>query len=225
MPILILSFITIYYIIAFVCLILTNYRETWKKFHVQAKTATSIGFIAIATVSGIVSRNMEFFKPMMIAFTFCLAGDVLLALMNHKNNMKYFILGLLSFLVGHIIFGVALNVLAPFSIKELIIPICFVAVAFFLLKIQYMEVGKMKVYVLVYSFFVAFLFSKGISVLLLGLTTSNIVIFLGATLFLISDAILLFVLFYQKKYYTPVFFNLLTYYLAQYLLAISIFLN
>lgn len=212
-----------YYIATYFLLIFSSYKESYSKYRIFAKTATSLGFIAIAVYSGFASGNMSFFYSSLPAFLFCFGGDVLLEVMDEKGSKKYFIAGLLSFLIGHIMFVVAFLKLQPFTFYEMIIPAASVILTLLLHLDKNLDTGKMKPYVLIYSFFVSWLFSKGLFVFLAQNNTATALILSGSALFFISDILILFLLFYKKKASVTRFLNLLTYYAAQLLLAISVY--
>ena len=70
---------------------------------------------------------------------------------------------------------------------------------------------------------IAFMVIKAVSLLpLLGMTTSNVMVALGAVLFVISDMILAFLYFGGKKQTYLKTINLITYYGGQLLIALSI---
>lgn len=238
MVIFFLIFFLVIYLASFCLLIATGYSEKYARFGVIAKSLASVSFVGIALASVLVfimsapiaeldMLAMNFFYITLPAFLLCLVGDVLLEL-NHKDERKRFFLpGLVAFLLGHVTFVIAFNRLSPFSWLELIIPAAAVILTFFLTRLKDMDTGKMKPYVLIYSFFVAWLLSKGIFVLITAFQAGGafpskaLFIAIGSALFFISDVIILFMMFYKKKYKHTRFFNLLTYYGAQLFLTLS----
>jgi len=211
------------YTLAFIFLIATSYVESLAKYRVLAKLINSIGFIVVATYGKFMTGQNEVYFTMLPAFILCLCGDVLLALDDPKGTQKCFTAGLFSFLLGHIVFVWAFTMRVPFSLYELILPVSMVIVTAFLVRMEHMNVGKLRGCVLIYSFFVAMLFSKAISLVLVnGTSLSNILLLIGSLLFLISDAIILFLCFYEKKHKLVKFYNLLTYYAGMFLIALSL---
>lgn len=212
-----------YYLIAFSMLIATSYTKNLFKYRLAAKTATSLGFIAIAWYSGFASGNIGLFLHLLPAFIFCLAGDIFLGVTNKDGSKKVFIFGLLAFLTGHILFAVGFNLIAPFALSELILPLASLPLAMFLTNLKRMKTGRMKKYILAYSFFVTLLFSKGISIFSLNQGIFGVLVLFGTLFFLISDFIILFLYFYEDKHPLTSFANLFTYYLATFLLSFSLY--
>lgn len=98
-----LAFIVLLYIVMIAVTIKYMYRLDQKKYTV-AKTATSIGFLAIGLISYIIS-GQDIYLAFLPAYLFCLVGDVLLALCNEiENKLKnpQFTLGVVSFAFAHI---------------------------------------------------------------------------------------------------------------------------
>lgn len=215
--------LSIIYLLAFCFLISTCYVKKFKKYHFIAKLINSIGFLSIATFAYLKTGQNSYYFSMLPGFILCLLGDMFLAFEDDKGEKNFFVYGLSSFLVGHIVFVWAFAKRAPLRFSDFIIPIVCVVITVLLTKMKYMNVGKMKTCVLIYSFFISMLLSKGISLVLVnGATTSNVIILIGTLLFFISDAIIMFLYFYEKKHYIVKFFNLLTYYGGMYLLSLSL---
>lgn len=215
--------LSILYVLAFVFLIATCYIKKLFKYHTLAKFINSIGFIAVATGACLFSGQWSLYFAMLPGLILCLVGDVMLALDNSRALSKYFLPGLTSFLIGHILFVWAFSMRVPFSLYDLILPVIAVILTFFIVRMKGIDVGKLRVAVIIYSFFVALLFSKGISLVLVnGMTPVNSLLCRGAFLFLLSDAIVLFLLFYEKKHFIVRFCNLATYYGGMFLIALSL---
>jgi uncharacterized membrane protein YhhN len=211
------------YTLAFGFLMATCYVDRLKKYYTLAKLVNSTGFIVAAIWGKSLTGNTSLYNSLLPAFVLCLCGDVLLGLSDAKKSDKLFLAGLFSFLIGHITFIVAFNAIVPLSIYDFIFPAAVVILTALLTKMDGMELKSMKGYALVYSFFVAMLFSKAVSLVLIqGLSTRNILLCSGSLLFLISDTIILFLYFYVKKHHLVKFFNLFTYYYGMLLIALSV---
>lgn len=214
---------TALYVLSFGMLMIVTFIDRFKKYRIYIKLLTSLGFLVIATLSAIEGDNRKLYVIMMLAFIFCFVGDGLLAITDDKDNKKYLVAGMISFLLAHLSFIIAFQRFAGISIYEFIIPILVLILTERLTHLKDMQVGNMYGYVLVYSFVVSFLFSKSIAVLYtVGLTSGTLLVVMGAGLFLLSDGIIMFLYFYKRKYKMIRFFNLLTYYAATYFLACSL---
>ncbi|MEG1741525.1 MAG: lysoplasmalogenase family protein [Acetivibrio sp.] len=211
------------YMAAFIFLIMTCYQSFFGKFHVIAKVICSAGFIGAAVLGKMQSSNDALFWRLLPGFIFCFLGDFFLAKKERKESKQDFLLGLGSFLAGHILFLRGLSFLQPWSAETVLVPFVGVIVAFFLMKRKNMEAGEFKIPIMVYSYFVTALFVKCAQIALKGPgSLFFILLFLGGLFFLISDIIILFLYFYKKKYGIMKFLNLFTYYTATYILGIAI---
>lgn len=219
-----LPILMVYYVLMFIFLILTCYRENLKKNHLLSKCLCSLGFLLVAYLGKIQSSNNSLFWKMIPAFVFCFLGDYFLAKKENEKKESNFILGLVAFLIGHCTFLVAFQYVQPMNVYTFILPLVGVIIVCGLMQLKYMEVGKLKVPVVVYTYFVTALFIKCLQVTIHGDgTLFYILVFLGGLLFLVSDLIILFLYFYKKKYKILQFLNLLTYYSATFLLGLSIY--
>ncbi len=66
------------------------------------------------------------------------------------------------------------------------------------------------------------LFSKGMHLVLSQFSIQNLLLSIGATLFLISDTFILFLYFYEKKYKAVHVINLATYYYGMFFIGLSL---
>ena len=150
-----------------------------------------------------------------IALTFSLAGDIFLVL----DGTKFFLHGLLSFVLAHIFyitaFLVYISSIGIISVQFIIalIVICLLAGIFY--YIFYKKLGKMKFPILFYLIIIVIMVSMSIRV--------SWLVFAGAISFLISDMELAL-----NKFYKPIphksIINSIFYFPAQFIFALSIFL-
>ena len=218
-----LLFLIVYYILSFLFLMLTCYNLQFKKYHLISKCLCSIGFLLAAILGKIQSSNDALFWRLFPAFILCFLGDYFLAKQEQGEQKKIFLLGLSSFLLGHCTFLFALSYVQPVNRYTFILPLLGVIFVKGLTMLNNMEVGQQKIPVLFYAYFVSALFVKWAQIAINGERSPfYVLIFLGGFLFLLSDEIILFLYFYQKKYGIMKFLNLFTYYSATFLLGISI---
>ncbi|QSX05015.1 hypothetical protein JYG23_09985 [Sedimentibacter sp. zth1] len=219
-----IAFLVIYTLL-FSLLISTYYNNNLKRYYTLAKAINSLCFVAVALYGGINFGNTTNLYFMLPAFILCLLGDVFLGInATKKNTENYFILGLLSFLIAHLVFAMALNRYVKLSIYDFILPIVSVLLTYVLLNLDCMDISqKLKKYSILYSFFVALLLAKGITLsIVCGYSMKNILILLGSILFFASDFVLMFLLFYRKKHHLMGTLNLLLYYYGMLLLSFSL---
>lgn len=215
--------ISVVYSVMFLFLVIISYLPQWRSYRVYVKAATSAVFVSMAIVGVVTSGTTGRMLVMLLGFLSCMIGDILLGVVNKEGKKKYMMGGAIAFMAGHIWYVIGIGSLAPFTWQQFLIPCLAVVLMFFLLKIPTLHPGRMRPYAMLYSFFVSLLFSKGLFVLLTGVNLRAIFIFVGVSLFLISDFIIIFLYFGEKKNKILGFFNMLTYFLAQYFLALTMF--
>ncbi len=215
--------VLIIYVLVFSVLILTEYNEKFKKYHVFFKGLTSFIFLSTALYFAVGSSETlsSLFQILMcVALFFCLVGDVFLSIVSGRSDSCFFILGVVSFAAAHVIFFVALGVVMPITLVDIIVAVAIAILCFGITKLKIIDIQDKKVLILAYSVFLGLLMAKGITIFIdLGATQFALTAFLGSTLFFVSDVILLFILFSIRKIKMFTFLNLLTYYSATMLLA------
>lgn len=212
------------YAIIFAFLISTLYYKKFQPYHLIAKTLNSLAFVIIcfwfAYEKGLVTT--AYFLIVFTALTLCMIGDILLAVTPNRAGSKWFLSGVVVFLTAHLVFCFAFSRLAPFTIIDFMFPFAFVLLIFIVSRLDSVDMGDMLPIVTIYSFFVALLCSKSITLFLaLGASDVTWLIMSGALLFCLSDFILIFIYFCSKEPRLLKFFNLLSYYTATFLLALS----
>jgi hypothetical protein len=203
---------------------------------VIAKTVASLFFIATAAAATMAIESFVFGPLVLVGLVFGLVGDIFLDLkVTYKtDNDLWLFAGMASFTAGHIIYLLAtlhvlplpeLNVstlVAIPAVLALIFSIGVLAVAPYL-KLQY---GKFTLPAFVYAFLLSFwVFVTGSILIVSGFSVLWLMLFLGASFFLISDLILSIQYFGRAENANKpalVVTNHATYYLAQFLIACSI---
>jgi len=141
---------------------------------------------------------------------------------NGTSKSTLFIMGLLSFAFGHGYFIYAFSRMQRLTWADLVFPVLAVFITLGLTRLDGMNTGKLTALIAVYSFMVAMLFSKGMHLVLAQFSVQNLLLCIGATLFLISDTLILFLYFYNKKYEAVHIINLATYYYGMFFIALSL---
>ena len=150
-----------------------------------------------------------------IALVTSLAGDIFLVI----DGTKFFLHGLLSFLLTHIFYITAFLVynssIGIISVQVIVVLIVFSLLAVTFYCIFYKKLGKMKIPVLIYITIMAIMSSLSIRV--------SWLVFAGAVSFIVSDMELAL-----NKFYKPIphksIINSIFYFPAQFIFALSIFL-
>ncbi len=211
------------YTILFMLLLTAGYREELKRYYMLFKFLNSLGFIGTAVWAVTISGDWQYFFLLLPGLICCLAGDVLLAAKGNKHVKICFLAGLISFLTGHIVFLYAFYQYSPFQWSDLIFPVIMMAGTYLLTRLPDMDMQGATIPVLIYAFFVSMLMAKAISMAgAYSAAPRYTMLMSGTILFWFSDALILFIIFYKRKYKWSRFINLFTYYYGMFLIAASI---
>ena len=186
---------------------------------------------ALASLYGYFNSDFFIYPPgILIALVLSWLGDLFLAF---SLKGKWFIFGLGSFLLAHVAYVVAFSLgvlkFMPSWYEYIIVAVMLIAC--FIIKNKCdIKLGEMKIPVLFYAITISVMLARainiGITALLYaseyGLTTCILMIF-GALMFVASDSVLVFIIFKNKSNSKTETANLVTYYLAQFAFAASIF--
>ena len=200
-----------------------------RKHAVMAKGAASLGFLllgAFAFLRG--GLNWSYWGWIMAGLFFGLAGDLLITLDKiwRRGKQLSLLLGMSAFLVGHIAYVAAFSQLVPFQLFDAV-------TAFILLVAEILLAGRLKfrfgsfsIPGVFYAASITLMLVKALSVLeQMGYTGQSFCVIAGAVLFFISDVLIVYILFKGKSAFVYKLANLLTYYLAQLLLAGSLWMR
>lgn len=190
--------------------------------YLPEKALCSLCFVAVAAVCAALGSRPEAFWRLLPALLCCVVGDVVLALYNHLRRQSLFLAGLVAFLAGHILFVWGLCQLQPMGWPVPLAAVLGAGGAAALSGMPGMRTGRMRPWVVLYAAFVSALLGKGLQ---LAFGMGQLWCFLvlaGAVLFWISDLLILFLYFYHSKHPAVHVANLLTYYYAMFLIAVSL---
>ncbi|MCC9074227.1 lysoplasmalogenase [Flavobacterium sp. F-65] len=163
-------------------------------------------------------------KILLGALFFSWVGDVILLFADIAEI--YFILGLVAFLLSHIIYIVLFNKQnkPDVSRNKSTFYIGLVAILIYLatmLTVLLPKLGDLQLPVIVYALTISTMLLYAFSGYLVWDKPANTYIFIGAIIFVLSDSILAMDKFYEPIYKSS-FFIMLTYLMAQYLIVIGI---
>lgn len=172
-------------------------------------------FIILLASMGLKEPNL-YVISIIVGLLFSVCGDIFLMLPSNK-----FLHGLASFLIAHICYIIAFtNGLENFTFQwNIMLPIFLFGIFYYrFLYPSLKETGSLPLQmgVMMYIAVICFMFTQSYS------TGSQLAI-IGSFSFLISDAILAYNQFY-KPFQTAHHYVMITYYLAQYLIALSLLL-
>ena len=196
---------------------------------VEVKSLVSVCYIATAALSLLEKpENHKFGLLIILGGVMGLLGDVYLDQkwihLNHKD--KYLILGFLNFGIGHIFYITASVTNAGLGIKDMLIPVI-IALGIsvfneFLAKFLDQDYGKFRWIVFAYSFVLSLMMATAGSAYFKTQATAYLVFAVAGAFFLLSDVVLSAIYFTrgEKKVTVGRFIiNIVTYYIAQYLIA------
>lgn len=162
-----------------------------------------------------------------VGLLFSLIGDISLifAIDKQKRLGKFFIIGLSSFLITHIIYVTAFSIFDGFFIQDIIVGsvLLIVVIVLFLIYNKKGEISdKIKIPTLIYMLVLAFMLTKALSTIqsIYFSDTQKLLIIIGAVMFVASD-ILLGIRYFIKSRNSLRIALLLLYFNGQYLIALS----
>lgn len=156
-------------------------------------------------------------------------GDVFLGLLEFKEekNENIIILGMIAFSLAQVFYWFGLNFAINFKMFYISL-LCSVIIALAILfgeKLLKLNYGKCKIFVGIYSFFLAASLVQSLLVAIMSnFNLFSVLTFIGFFLFFASDLVLSFIYFaknWNRKLYYP---NLILYYSGQILIASALFL-
>ncbi len=161
-------------------------------------------------------------KLYLVGLLFSFLGDVFLL----NNGELYFILGLTSFLLAHILYiKITIGFINNKSIKNTVISVLpFVLFFIILILVLKPHLGKLIIPVIIYGIVISVFGMVATLNYLTQKKTANLWLFLGALFFIISDSILAFNKFYYaKEIYGIVIMG--TYIIAQFMICKSLIIH
>ena len=185
------------------------------------KTLASLAFVCLGLL-GAARAGGAYAWLTWIGLILGAAGDVLLQFMDcrPKDRESFFRAGLGAFLIGHVFYIVAFALLGRVTGWAVLLAAVLFAALFLLQFPARMDLKGQKVPVYAYAAVISVM--TAFAVLSFGAGARGALVGLGGILFLVSDAILALIFFSPIREKALPTWNLITYYAAQILLAISI---
>ena len=185
------------------------------------KTLASLAFVCLGLL-GAARAGGAYAWLTWIGLILGAAGDVLLQFMDcrPKEREPFFRAGLGAFLIGHVFYIVAFALLGRVTGWAVLLAAVLFAALFLLQFPARMDLKGQKVPVYAYAAVISVM--TAFAVLSFGAGARGALVGLGGILFLVSDAILALIFFSPIREKTLPTWNLITYYAAQILLALSI---
>lgn len=177
------------------------------------KPLTTILVIALATILG-AQQKSEYGYFIILGLSFALIGDVFLL------KKKWFVKGLLSFLLAHLVFIYAFSLLFGFQ-DNLILLAVLLVVGFFYFRILQPHLKSFAIPVAIYFLAIIVMDWQAIGLSFKGIGPVYYLIGLSSLLFSFSDAIIAYNKF-VKEFKLAEFLILSTYWMAIFIISASI---
>lgn len=190
------------------------------------KGLAALMFVTIGLIGYIKVTNDSFGLKIVIGLVFGLVGDVLLNLrfVSEKFGQKFFLGGIVAFLVGHILYLAALIPLTETLVIDVVIG---AVIAIALLAYIFVTLKPKMVFRIFGVFYLGAVIIMTVIGVHLAIATGNthdVEYAIGAVLFMVSDIVLIFNTFSGVTRFSLRITNLSLYYIGQLLIAGSLFL-
>ena len=206
---------TFYFIVGLICIILLDHSIFWPGFVAKALIIPVLMILFFVNINPLTDRLHLF---MIAGFLFSWAGDVVLEI--SKNNNNLFIVGLVCFLLAHIMY-LTVFFLTPGknSILNnriyLLIPVLIYGVI--LVSFLYADLAGMRLPVILYTIVILSMLAGALNRIEKVKKVSFYLILAGAILFVISDSVIAYNKFVHQ-FDTSGIVIMSTYVIAQYLI-------
>lgn len=189
------------------------------------KGSAALMFVLIGLINYLNVTNDSFGKKILIGLIFGMVGDILLNLrfVFKKNGQKAFLLGILAFLIGHILYLAALIPLTSYLVIDIIIgAVLAAALLTYIFKTMEVKIA-FKIFGVFYLGAVIIMTVIAVHLAVVTGNPHDIIYAVGAVLFTASDIVLIFNTFSGTTKFSLRITNLSLYYLGQLLIAGSLF--
>ena len=191
------------------------------------KGAAAACFVAIGVVGYLLKTTDSFGLKLMIGLIFGMFGDILLNLrfvVGEEKGQKVFLIGIVSFLIGHVLYLAALIPLTSHVAMCIVIGgILAAALLTYIFKTMDVKMA-FKIFGVFYLGAVIIMTVIAIDVAVTMQTIRSIEYAIGAVLFMVSDIVLIFNTFSGKTRFSMRIANLSLYYIGQMMIALCMFL-
>ncbi|HBP26029.1 MAG TPA: hypothetical protein DD618_03660 [Acholeplasmatales bacterium] len=211
-------------------LYLTFYFRAGTRITLLLKTLTSGCFLALGILALFYAADAKFAATVLLGLFCGLVGDIVLGLRRLYRNPKkeFFLSGLFMFFLGHVLYMIAFSKFSTLNIHVFLISAAVLTIFMvIIMDLSGVNFGSTRPAVIIYTLISALLLSVTVVNVIAVFTMVNLLLVLGALLFVTSDFLLSFL--YFKKMNTVSMrvlkiLNIAAYYAGQTLFALSIFL-
>lgn len=191
------------------------------------KGLAALCFVIVGVTGYVTRTNDSFGMKLMIGLVFGMIGDILLNLrfvVGEEKGQKVFLLGIVSFLIGHILYLAALiPVAAHAGACAVIGAILAAALLTYIFKTMDVKLA-FKIFGVFYLGAVIIMTVMAIDAAIATQTIRSIEYAIGAVLFMVSDIVLIFNTFSGTSRFSMRITNLSLYYVGQMMIALCLFL-
>lgn len=207
--------------------IAVEHKEKYVAADILKGTAAAC-FVAIGVIGYLTNTTDSFGLKLMIGLIFGMVGDILLNLrfvVGEEKGQKVFLLGIVAFLIGHILYLAALIPLATHTaICVGVGAVLAAALLTYIFKTMDVKLA-FKIFGVFYLGAVIIMTVMAMDVALVTKSVRSIEYAIGAVLFTISDIVLIFNTFSGKTRFSMRITNLSLYYIGQMMIAFCLFLQ
>lgn len=184
-------------------------------------------FVTVGAIGYFTYNSDAYALKIVIGLLFGMIGDILLNyrfVVGEEKGQKFFLIGIVSFLIGHILYLSALVPLATHAWISLAVGLVLELV----LLIYIFSTMKVKMVFKIFGVFylgaVIIMTAMAVDAAIVARSFQSIELAIGAVLFMLSDIILIFYIFGGNPKFSMRISNLSLYYIGQMMIAISLFL-
>ena len=206
--------------------IITEHKENYVP-AVILKGAASLCFVILGVITGKACGDARFARLVLVGLLLGMVADVLLNLrfVFKKNGQKVFLVGILVFLAGHVLYLCALLPGCPSPAVCIAVGAVLTALILWQIFKRISAKTAFKIFGVFYIGAIVIMNCVAFSVLLAVPCTQTAVFFSGAVAFLISDIVLILNTFGSETKFSLRITNLSLYYIGQLLIAVSLMLS
>ncbi|GAB1433267.1 hypothetical protein MASR2M29_18920 [Spirochaetota bacterium] len=194
------------------------------------KSLASLVFVSLGAINYSLAANQLYALLILLGLVFGMIGDIMLNLRylyTDSRSNRVFAVGIAAFLLGHLLYMVALVLRLPAALYRSIPAAVILSILLIPLLLKNINPpGKgLKVFGIVYLAIVTAMFAFAAGLLSIHKNMLNTVFTIAAFLFMASDYILIYYFFGKKKIRPLRAVNLMCYYISQLLIAMTILMR
>lgn len=204
------------------CALYTLCNRKYRKYFVLCKMLCSTTFLGTALIMAGTYGKWREFLQLLPALLFCYLGDLLLGVHNKSRKSSFFLGGTASFGIAHGCFFIVLFGQQPLQGLDMVAVVLIPLFIWLLGRSKSFHFGRYQYMAMGYGALVAGFSWKCILNAVALPNTANMLMAIGGVLFFVSDSIIFLTSFWKKKVWAFHGINFVTYYMAMYVITITI---